>query len=396
MEKNLRIYFTTGHLKYHHYKLDKMIATDNKIPFIVDWDGKLVEDINCYLLMKTELSWNSQSTTPLNNAQNIIAYLDFCSLYNVDWRSCSGADIRKYTAYLSDNKNQESTIGVKLSSIETMYSWLFEKEFIKVNPFLEFSTREVKRIVSVFSNKERKKTFNLSSVKNSIAKDINNIDLPTKDQLKSLYDGLDKETQLMMIFLLETGMRKEELLQLTNEMFASRKTSHSGNTCSIILNANKMNIKNNKSREIMLSDSLRSRIQRHLRSEQYIKRQQLYLANNPNTLIEHTPLFISNRGNKYSTDKLNKSFDNVGKKLGLKITPHELRHFFASNFIYQKELSGTCTEQDYMYLAERLGHSSVETTKSFYVKIVNRIKQQEDMEKYSDLFLANFLGGYPI
>lgn len=389
----LRIYFTNGKIEYYHYKLKKLITTDNNIPFIVDWDGKLIEDINYYLLMKTELSWNSHSNTPLNNAQNIISYLDFCSIYNVDWRFCSGSDIRKYTAYLSDRENKESTISVKISSIETLYSWLFENDFIKVNPFLEFNTREVKRIVEVFSNKDRKKTFNLSSVKNSIAKEVKNIELPTKDQLKSLYDCLDKETKLMMLFLLETGMRKEELLQITNEMFATRKISNSGNTCSIILNANKINIKNNKSREIIFSDSLRIRIQKHLRSEQYFKRQQLYLINNPDISIESTPLFISNRGNKYSTDKLNKSFDNVGKKLGFKITPHELRHFFASNFIYQKELNGPCTEQDYMYLAERLGHSSVETTKSFYIKIVNRIKQQQDMEKYSNLFLSDFLGG---
>lgn len=387
----MRIYFTNGDLEYYNYKLDKLICTKNKIPFIVDWDGKLIDDINYYLLMKTELSWNSNSSTPLNNAQNIISYLDFCFLYKIDWSYCSGADIRKYTAYLSDLKNKESTISVKISSIEAMYSWLFENKIIKTNPFQEFNTREIKRIVNVFSNKNRKKTFNLNNIKANIAKEIKSIDLPTEEQLRLLYNGLDQETRIMMIFILETGMRKEELLQLTNEMFSNVKISKSGNTCSILLDSHKMKIKNNKSREVIFSISLKNKIKKHIKSERYLNRQELYLFKNPDMSINNTPLFISNRGNKYSTDKLNKSFDNVCNKNGFKISPHELRHFFASNFIYQKELIKPCTEQDYMYLAERLGHSNVETTKSFYVKIVNKEKHQEEIEKYSGLFFTDLL-----
>ena len=55
-----------------------MITTDNEIPFIVDWDGILIDEINQYLLFKSELDWNTNSNTAKNNAQNILSYLDFC------------------------------------------------------------------------------------------------------------------------------------------------------------------------------------------------------------------------------------------------------------------------------------------------------------------------------
>lgn len=370
-----------------------MITTDNEIPFIVDWDGVLIDEINQYLLFKSELDWKINSNTAKNNAQNILSYLDFCEQYSVNFRQCSGVDIRKYIAYMTSNYQKSSTINVKVSCINSMYQWLFDRKILPVNPFLEFNTKEVSHIVNVFSNKTRERTFNVNSAKQSIAKDIDNIELPTQEELKALYDSLDEETQLMMFILVSTGMRKEELLQLTREMFLNNKSSISGKTYSIILDANKINIKNNKSRIILISDSLRIKILKHLNSNKYKKHLSTYLLKNSNDTINNAPLFISNRGNKFSTDKLNKSFDKACSKLNIKVTPHELRHFYASNFIYQKELSGSCTEQDYMYLAERLGHSSSETTKTFYVKIVNRLKQQEDMEKYSELFVTEFIGG---
>lgn len=389
----MRIYYTQGTLEYYHPTLHKMITTDNEIPFIVDWDGVLIDEINQYLLFKSELDWKINSNTAKNNAQNILSYLDFCEQYSVNFRQCSGVDIRKYIAYMTSNYQKSSTINVKVSCINSMYQWLFDRKILPVNPFLEFNTKEVSHIVNVFSNKTRERTFNVNSAKQSIAKDIDNIELPTQEELKALYDSLDEETQLMMFILVSTGMRKEELLQLTREMFLNNKSSISGKTYSIILDANKINIKNNKSRIILISDSLRIKILKHLNSNKYKKHLSTYLLKNSNDTINNAPLFISNRGNKFSTDKLNKSFDKACNKLNIKVTPHELRHFYASNFIYQKELSGSCTEQDYMYLAERLGHSSSETTKTFYVKIVNRLKQQEDMEKYSELFVTEFIGG---
>ena len=83
----------------------------------------------------------------------------------------------------------------------------------------------------------------------------------------------------------------------------------------------------------------------------------------------------------------------ASKKANLEnaITPHNLRHFYASHFIDSKDNQKWNMEQIYMYLAERLGHSSPDTTKSFYVKIVNKIKLQEKIEKASDEFITEFL-----
>lgn len=369
-----------------------MVETENSIPFVVNWDAVLIDEVNQYLLFKTELDWSNRSETPMNNAQNIVSYLEFCETYSVDFKNCSGTDIKKYIAFLTKKEQKGSTINNKISSLSSMYDWLYKSSILKTNPFLEFNIKETKTIINVFSSKTKERTFNIKSVKDSILKDNFDLDLPTQEELKLLYNELDQETKLMMFTLLSTGMRKEELLQITVEMLTNCKSSLSGKTYSIRLDSGKINIKNNKSRTIIISDSLRIKLLKHIRSNHYKELSDRFLVKNPNKKYNDLPIFISRRGNKFSTDKLNKSFDKACTKLNIKVTPHELRHFYASNFIYQKELKGSCTEQDYMYLAERLGHSSVETTKSFYVKVVNRLKQQEDIEKYSELFSTDFLG----
>ena len=101
---------------------------------------------------------------------------------------------------------------------------------------------------------------------------------------------------------------------------------------------------------------------------------------------------MSNRGNRFSTDKLNKAFLKASNEVNVvPFSPHQLRHFYASNFIYKQELEGNNMEQAYMYLAERLGHSSPDTTKAFYVKLANKEKMKEIAESSLENFAIDFL-----
>lgn len=393
----MRLFYTNESFEYFNIFSRKLEKTENKIPFIINYDGVLEEYANTFLLHKTEIDWNPKSRTPINNAEQIILFLEFCSLINKKWFDVTALDIRKWINHLSENGLLKTTIIKKISIVQHLFEWSYKYKIIENNPFLSFGIREVSRTIQVFSNKKTNKNFEVISLKRNIIQDVLKEDIPTKDELKNFYNFLPKEDKLMALFILETGVRKEELLQITIEMIENSISTTSGDFYILHLDARKMMIKNNKSRNIIISSSLKQKIKKHYKSLNFKNRQQIYL-NKTNFDTINTPIFLSNRGNKYSTDKLNKSFNKASllcgylSSNGKSINPHQLRHFFASNFIASQEKDGVLTEATFIYLAERLGHSSPDTTKRHYIKIIDKIKNQKNMENYSSLFIANFLG----
>jgi integrase len=369
-----------------------MISTNNKIPFIVDWDGVLMENINEYLLFKTEFQWNSSSQTPKINSNQICLFLEYCYENDLNYKTITGTEIKQFVALLSKNGLKSTSIKQKLSVIESLYFWLFDNKYIIHNPFSEFGKVEVKNIVKSFSKNNNYQSTSKTKTNQFLSSFEEIEDIPILEDLKKAYQSLSKEDQLMMHLLIETGIRKEELLQLTFGMIKNTKVSKSGKTSTLFLNANDIQIKYNKSRNIMFSSNLKTKLLKHCISSNYKKHQKKFLDKNKDKKVDNTPLFISNRGNRFSTDKLNKAFLKVSKEVDITpFSPHQLRHFYASNFIYKQEVEGNNMEQAYMYLAERLGHSSPDTTKAFYVKLMNKEKMKELAESSLETFAIDFL-----
>lgn len=395
----MQILKTNGNFEYFHLIEKRIISTNNIIPFIISWNGVLEDTINQYLIFKTEIDWNPNSKTPINNAEHILSFLIFCEEQRIkNWKNISSTDLRKYIQYLTNKGNREGTIKAKITAINSLFNWLERFSFISLNPFNSFQKQEIKRSVNVFSNKQRKTNIQSSSLLKSIIKDSYIEDIPTKNEIRDFYEKLNKEDKIMASFIISSGVRKKELLQLRIIDIEDAKESPTGQSYTVFLNAAAIHIKNNKSRNIIIPRSLYIKIKKHLISEEYKRKLEKFLIKNPEIEQQQAPIFISIRGNRFSDDKLNKSFKKASIETGYEnkhnhpIAPHHLRHFYASHFIHKKEQSGDVNMEDaYMYLSERLGHSSSETTKNFYVKIVNRVKQQQQIEKFSEDFISEFL-----
>jgi len=71
------------------------------------------------------------------------------------------------------------------------------------------------------------------------------------------------------------------------------------------------------------------------------------------------PLFISERGNRFGYMSLYSKIRGIGKKAGVKLHPHMLRHTYAT------KLYGI--ERDLRFVQDQLGHASPETT-SIYAR----------------------------
>ena len=97
-----------------------------------------------------------------------------------------------------------------------------------------------------------------------------------------------------------------------------------------------------------------------------------YYSNN----IFKTEYVFEGRNGKYSKKSVQKVFENLdeaGKKAGIRVTPHMLRHSFATHLLEQ----GT----DIRYIQKLLGHSDLKTTEIYThvsTKDLSKIKSPLD------------------
>ena len=141
---------------------------------------------------------------------------------------------------------------------------------------------------------------------------------------------------LMIALLYATGIRREEL--------ANIKLSDIDQPCGTIT----VTGKGNKVRVVPIGDSTASDL------KTYLSLREIYIANKT---PPSTKLFLNRNGQGLSVrsiDRLVKKFASIG---GMDITPHTLRHSFATHLLENGA--------DLMLIKEILGHSSLSTTQKY-------------------------------
>lgn len=273
-----------------------------------------------------ECEKNFSDYTILNYKEDLNKFINFLNEEKINSENIDYNLIRKYLVYLHNKKLSKKTVCRHISTLRTFFKYLIRKQLIKDNPMTLISNPKVDKTLPKFLYKEELDTI---------------LNIPDKESVIGIRDSL-----ILELFY-STGIRVSELssLKIKNINFSEKKILILGkgnkermvlygNTCDKLLN-----LYLNKSRPILLNGEI----------NEY--------------------LFINKKKKRLDENTIRLIIKNILKKSGLniKLSPHVLRHTFATDLLNNGA--------DLRSVQELLGHENLKTTE-IYTHITNeRLKQ---------------------
>ena len=238
------------------------------------------------------------------------------NITNIDYNT-----IRKYLSHMHEKKYESSSISRKISTLRSFFKYNLKEKNIKNNPMTLISNPKKEKKLPKYLNYEE------------MEKLLNSIDT---SELEGIRD------RLIIELLYSTGIRVSELVNIKIK--------------DIKIKENQINIlgKGNKERIVLFGEKAKEMIKIYLNAyKEYFK---------GNILNDY--LLINKKGKQLTTNKIELIVKDVLKKSSLKlnISPHTLRHTFATHMLD----SGA----DLKSVQELLGHENLKTT-AIYTHISN-------------------------
>lgn len=245
----------------------------------------------------------------------IKGYLDFFKEKNIKVKDIKNSDIKDYLAYIKKGETSERTLAHNVSVIRTFYKFLLTLKIIERNPteFLELP-KSRKKLPTVLSKEEVEKLLDID-----------------------LTDCYSYRNKAMLELLYSTGLRVSELvnLELSNIDLENCTLKTIG--------------KGNKERIIPISDYALYYVEKYINEYRGSM-----LKKGVNNYV-----FINNHGNVMTRQGFFKIIKKLAVEKNIKtpISPHTLRHSFATHLLdYGADLRS---------IQEMLGHSNLSTTQIY-------------------------------
>ncbi len=263
---------------------------------------------------------------------DINIFISYLSVEKVNYKNINRDIIRSYLKYLDENNYKSSSINRILSSLNDYYNYLVKNKIIKYNYFNDINRpRKEKKLPNFINYAEY---MNLIS---TIEKEDN-----AYLRLRNL---------LLLEILFDTGLRVSEAVNIKIKDIDFKNHSI------------KVLGKGSKERIVYFGDYASNYLEEYLSLREGIKSSDdEYLFWNKNYQK------LTRRGAEYL-------INNIAKKalLKQKITPHTLRHTFATEM-----LNNGC---DIRSVQELLGHKSLSTT-GIYTHVTNEVVREEYLKAF--------------
>lgn len=351
----MRLVFSTSDFKIYGLSYEKF-------PILLDSEMNIIEEVLLFLIhlcikrgrVQSIKSWEAYG-------QSLYDYFSFLEANLFDWRVDNKAShysiLAAYRDWsLSEMNLSPNTVNYRLRIIIKFYQFALEMNWVKSLPYNleEVRTQKSKRFLAHIDVSGSSKLVPdvLLKTKHSCIK------LLSRQQAKEFLAAIKNPTQKLMARLaLSSGLRKEELATFpVAYIFNPQNRGIYKSIIRINLNPADMKTKGGKPRGIDIPRALMAALWDYIIHERY----QLEKISGGN---QHT-LFLNKNGTPWS--KSGKSLNNLWNNLGLefKVTPHMLRHTYATHTLYEMRQRKTQIDP-LLYVRDRLGHNSLLTTEKY-------------------------------
>ncbi len=236
--------------------------------------------------------------------------------------------IREFLAHLSGNKYSKKSTARLIAANKSFWQYMVREKFLPDNPWLRISNPKIERNIPNF--------LTITEINQFLKAIDQNENELLRERDKALYE-----------LFYATGIRVTELISL--------------NLSDLELDSNELNIlgKGNKERIVLLGGPARTAL------EYYLKNIRSKLLNTKTTRA----VFLNKLGTRITQRSVERNLLKYALMAGLKkkITPHTIRHSFATHL-----LEGGA---DLRAVQELLGHASLATTQIYTHVTKDRMKK---------------------
>ncbi len=292
------------------------------------------EEINNFLTY-LHAQLNYSDLTIKSYHLELLKYYQFIKAKKIDYLQINKDEVREYLKYLDSLHYQSSSVSRNLSALRSFYKYLVQEGYITKNIFH-----------SIHNPKKEKKLPNFVS---EVDMDLLFSFPESKQYKKSIYTNRDL---LIIELLYDTGCRANELVNIKLKDI----------------------IKTEKSIRI-LGKGKKERIVFY---GEYTEETMALYLNDRDVILNGKPseyLLVSRESDKLTTRRVAQILDQIIELVSLKnkITPHTLRHSFATHLLNNGA--------DLRSVQELLGHSSLSTTQ-IYTHVSNERLRQIYLETH--------------
>jgi len=233
-----------------------------------------------------------------------------------DWRSADNVVLRGFLARLYEKKLKKSTIGRKLAAMRSFYDYCLKRKWIDKNPAKVLSTPRQDKNVPTFLSEDEMAEF---------------LDLPSSDE------PLDLRDRAALELLYASGIRVGELvaIDLVDVGFDERLVRVKG--------------KGKKERLVPFGKKAEVSLRTYLRARPDLLKGRL----------GQNAFFLNYKGGRLTSRSVERIVRKHIRRTAVcrKISPHSLRHSFASHLLSRGA--------DLRVIQELLGHASLATTQKY-------------------------------
>jgi tyrosine recombinase XerC len=259
---------------------------------------------------------NASPHTVMSYQRDLKQLAAYLKEQKVSLKKVDNVVLRGFLATLYAKRERKSTVARKLAAIRSFFQFCITKKWREDNPAKVVSTPKQERPVPSFLSEEEMNRF---------------LDMPRTDK------PLDLRDKAILELLYATGLRVSELvgINLDNVSFEERLIRVRG--------------KGKKERIVPFGKMAENSLFRYLRIRRLINKGD----------VDDAALFLNYRGNRLTARSVERTVDKYIKNTAVrrKISPHSLRHSFASHLLSRGA--------DLRIIQELLGHESLATTQKY-------------------------------